>query len=316
MVEKKLIKKEGDNGNYGFVDENGNWVIEPKFCQYAFRYGIAKVKLDGKYGYIKEDGTYLVEPKFDDAKDFRDGEAEVLDNGFYKILLADGSLKNISKMEEYVLSCRVIQNWGPGGWSFLEAACKDGKWTFDSWSRIMDDNYEWYDARYDDLEEDAAVVRYYDEVEHNKKFADWANSLNLSTPEEIGALLWANAQQLIDDAKVDQEDGGYSAPLRNLTLWIQLYNQLENIKSLGLMDMRDKLDLPKEKDLYLNPDKVKKEGVKLCAEQVADEDGYEYLNFSELLEYSRKPGDYNYISDYDFNFVDNDEDEDWDEDED
>ena len=35
MEEKKLSPKEGDNGKYGYVDNNGNWVIEPKFDEAA-----------------------------------------------------------------------------------------------------------------------------------------------------------------------------------------------------------------------------------------------------------------------------------------
>lgn len=77
------------------------------------------------------------------------------------------------------------------------------------------------------------------------------------------------------------------------------------------MDLRNNLNLPEEKELYLNPDKIKKETVKWCATAVADEDGFEYLEFSELLENSRNPGDYDYISEYDFNREEDDDDEDY-----
>lgn len=67
------------------------------------------------------------------------------------------------------------------------------------------------------------------------------------------------------------------------------------------MDLRNSLDLPKEKTLYLNPDEIREKAEKMCSELISDEDGFEYLDFSELLDLSRKPGDYKYISDYDFN---------------
>ena len=283
MEEKKLNRKKADNGKYGFVDEKGNWIIEPKF---------------------------------DRAEDFYKGETEVFDNGLYKILLSDGTFKKMSKMEEYVLSCKEIQNWGPGGWSFLEASNKDGKWTFDSWSRSLEDNREWYDDRWDWDPDDGELIRYYDTVGHNKEFANWANSLNLSTPEEVGELLWANAQQLLNDAKEDQESGGYSAPLSNLTCWIQLYNQLVNIKELGLLEIRNNLDLPKEPKKYLDPVEVKKIAVQLAAKEVDDEEGYEYLDVTEFLEKSRKSGEYKYISDFEGEGYNDEDDEDWEEEED
>ena len=287
MAEKELESKKGDNGKFGYVDEDGNWVIEPKF---------------------------------DDAEDFYNREAKVFENGFYKILLADGTFKKMNKMEEYILSCKKIQNWSDPGWSFLEATNNEGKWKFNSWSRTIYDNRDWYDAV--EFPEDVcgSVVRYYDEVDINKKFADWANSLNLSTLEEVGELLWANAQQLIEDAQKELETGAYRDPLQNLTVLILLYNQLENIKSLGLMDLRKNLDLPKEKEAYLNPDKVKKMAVKLCKEEQDGEYGYEELDFEELLDRTRKPGEYEHVSDYEFSgdcdWDEDDDEEEFDEDED
>ena len=271
MKEVKLKSRMNDYDLFGFVDEEGKWVIEPKY----------------------EDVHYNSQTE----------EFEVKINNIYKTIQSDGTLKETSKIYDYITSCRIIQNYGPGGWSFLEASQKDGKWVFDSWERLIYDNEEWYDLRYDEVEED--VERYYDEVEHNEKFAAWANSLNLQTPEEVAELLWANAQQLIEDAKIEQDEC-----LSNLTLWILLYNQLENIKSLGLMDLRKGLGLPEEDEIYRNPDEIRKIAVKLCAELIHDEDGYEYLDFSELVELSRTPGSHNYISEYDFNRGDDDDDDD------
>ena len=77
-MEKNLFKKRDENGKWGFVDEDGNWVIEPKFVEaFDFHEGFSMVKIDGKWGYIKTDGTYLVEPKFDYAQDFKNGTAYV-----------------------------------------------------------------------------------------------------------------------------------------------------------------------------------------------------------------------------------------------
>ena len=61
MEEKKLTPKKGDNDLYGFVDEKGNWVIEPKFDEvWDFETGYAPVKINSKFGFIKTDGKYLI----------------------------------------------------------------------------------------------------------------------------------------------------------------------------------------------------------------------------------------------------------------
>ena len=305
MAEKKLEDKRGDNGKAGYVDEHGNWVIEPKFDDtWDFADGIAKVKLKGKYGFIKTDGTYLVEPMFDDAFDFQDDEAFVLYEGKYRILMADGLFKKLSQEEDYILNCRRMNNTH-FGWSFLEATKKEGNWVFDSWARIMQDNEEWYDACRDGIEEGDEVVRYYDEVEQNKEFANWATSLNLSSDEEIGKLLWCNALQLTDAITQKLWEDG----MERFTLWIQLYNQLENIKEIGQFDLRKSLNLPEVENLYLDPSEIRKKAEEWNEEDLNEEDSFENVDFSELLKHSKKPGDYSYISNYDFEIIEEEDDD-------
>ena len=54
------------NGKWGFVKEDGSYLIEPRF-DYIHRFyeDCAVVELDGKFGYIKTDGTYLAPPIYD-----------------------------------------------------------------------------------------------------------------------------------------------------------------------------------------------------------------------------------------------------------
>ena len=80
----KLEPKKGDNNLWGFVDEEGKWVIKPKFRDAEdFSEGFAAVKLDGKWGYIKSDGKWLVKPRFyRDAGPFEYGIAAVEDDDF------------------------------------------------------------------------------------------------------------------------------------------------------------------------------------------------------------------------------------------
>lgn len=294
-----LVKR---NGKYGYVKSDGTILFDPQFDEAEeFHKRIAKVKLNNKIGFIKDSGQYIATPKFDIAYDFGSRKVTLvsINDRWYELKL-NGQLKQISQSQLFIHGCDIWQNNECPGWSFLEASIENGKWEFKSWARIMEDNYD---------EEP------YDKVVENKSFATWANSLNLSTSEEVGELLWANAQQLIDDAKIEQEAFSYSAPLRDLTILIQLYWQLKNIEELGLQDVRNGLNLPKEDDLYLNSHKVKRKAIKFCAELLTDDDGFEEFDFTDLIEKSHTPGEYNLISSFESEREDDEDDEDWYDDE-
>lgn len=103
-MEIKLEPKKGDNNLWGYVDEEGKWVIKPKFSDAEdFSEGFAAVLLDGKWGYIKSDGKWLVKPRFYDAGSFKYGIAVVEDDDFYvidktgKIALAPGEKLSLVK---------------------------------------------------------------------------------------------------------------------------------------------------------------------------------------------------------------------------
>lgn len=56
-----------ENGKWGFIDKNGNIVVECKYEQVTEfnNYGFAGVKLDGKWGCIDETGKLVLEPKYE-----------------------------------------------------------------------------------------------------------------------------------------------------------------------------------------------------------------------------------------------------------
>jgi len=58
-----LVKK---NKKFGYVDSKGNMKITPKFDSATdFHDGLAKVELDGFIGFVNENGEYLIKPRFD-----------------------------------------------------------------------------------------------------------------------------------------------------------------------------------------------------------------------------------------------------------
>lgn len=280
MEEKELQYEKADNGKYGYVDGKGNWVIEPKFDD-AWRFigEFAKVELDGKYGFIKTDGTYLVEPQLDEAGAFNEGIAKVKLDGKWGIVKADGTylaepiyneivgdlrdsgiilyskdkikilqsggvLKEGKRIDYYIASCQKL---GPA--SFLEASKDSCDWKFVSWERR---------TGFDD--------EFYDELSKDEEFANWANSLNLSSQEEVGELLWVHAQVLTDMIKENQKPWDYDEEATLLKFMIQLYWQLKNIYDLGLQNIRKGLGLPEEEELYLNPELLSAYGKKFYKE--------------------------------------------------
>jgi len=64
------------DGKFGYINKNGDFVIEPKF-DYAGRFsdGLALVLVDGLFGYIDRNGNYVIEPKFAHASSFQNGFA-------------------------------------------------------------------------------------------------------------------------------------------------------------------------------------------------------------------------------------------------
>ena len=91
-MEIKLKPKEGDNNLWGYVDEEGKWVIKPKFREaHYFIEGFASVTLDYlSYGFIKPDGSWLVKPKFEEVYCFSEGFAKVQLNGKWGYIKSDG----------------------------------------------------------------------------------------------------------------------------------------------------------------------------------------------------------------------------------
>jgi len=78
---KNLYALNKDN-KYGFVNKNGEFVIEPQF-DYAFDFsedGLARIKKDGKYGFVNKNGEFIIEPQFDYALDFVNGFAVIVSN--------------------------------------------------------------------------------------------------------------------------------------------------------------------------------------------------------------------------------------------
>ncbi|MDH3674622.1 MAG: WG repeat-containing protein [Anaerolineae bacterium] len=82
QAEPGLYPYSADGLTYGYVDETGEWVIEPKFDFAAdFVEDLAVMEQGGEYGYIDTGGNVVVEPQYDFAADFAFGLAPVVVDG-------------------------------------------------------------------------------------------------------------------------------------------------------------------------------------------------------------------------------------------
>lgn len=89
------------DGKYGYINENGEVVIEPKY-DYAgeFSRGLADVKIGGKDGYINKEGAIVVEPKYDQTCVFYEDIARIKDDGKYGYINRKGMIVVEPKYDE------------------------------------------------------------------------------------------------------------------------------------------------------------------------------------------------------------------------
>jgi len=72
----------GELDKVGYIDKEGDFVIEPKFDDAKdFYEGLAPVKVGRKWGYIDKTGEFVIEPQFDNADIFSSGVAAVQVDG-------------------------------------------------------------------------------------------------------------------------------------------------------------------------------------------------------------------------------------------
>lgn len=89
------------NGKWGFIDREGNFIINPQYedfwvkdIHYSYQVfnedNIASVKKNGKWGVIDKSGKVIVDFKYDNGIVFNDGVAAVEENGKYGYIDMNG----------------------------------------------------------------------------------------------------------------------------------------------------------------------------------------------------------------------------------
>lgn len=81
------------NGEWGFINEAGEVVIEPQFDSAGeFTNGLALVRKDGLYGYVRRNGEVAIEPQYEDAWHFSEGLAPVQIDGQWGYIDVEGEI--------------------------------------------------------------------------------------------------------------------------------------------------------------------------------------------------------------------------------
>lgn len=83
------------NGQYGFIDEQGEIVIPPKYAGvWRFSEGLAPADSDGDgyYGYIDTLGNPVIEEEYYDYSSFSEGRAVVIIDGFPVVINRNGDV--------------------------------------------------------------------------------------------------------------------------------------------------------------------------------------------------------------------------------
>ncbi|MBN1667429.1 MAG: WG repeat-containing protein [Anaerolineales bacterium] len=89
----------------GFMDQDGEWVIEPQFCEVGpFQEGLAAASAsddpqEREFGYIDTDGEFVIRERYDFAQPFSGGCALVVWDGYRNQALIDPQGKIIYEYE-------------------------------------------------------------------------------------------------------------------------------------------------------------------------------------------------------------------------
>lgn len=95
-------------GKWGFIDEKGNIIVEPKYsCVMPFSEGLAAVTngsmFEGPYGFIDKTGTMVIQPKFSFVQHFSEGLAAVCEGKCDVQPFCEGNWGFIDKSGNYVI---------------------------------------------------------------------------------------------------------------------------------------------------------------------------------------------------------------------
>ena len=108
------------NGNWGYIDVNGNEMAFEYSYTYPFSEGLGRVKNSSKlYGYIDKSGKVVVEPQYSEAGNFKEKLAYVKKDGKYGFINQSGKVVidcNYDKAKSFSQGLAYIEKDGKCGY--------------------------------------------------------------------------------------------------------------------------------------------------------------------------------------------------------
>lgn len=180
-------------------------------------------------------------------------------------------------MRDITVLIRECNYYRGCGTTVIDARLDGRKWRFEAWDRDVEDCKGWYDERY----ENKKIRRFYDRFRRVRDLENWANSRDITDPQEVGAILWANFYVIAEKLKSCMDSGG----LYTVERYVQLYKQLEIIHRLDLKEVRREYNCPHIDGWMYDFEAIKDRAEELCAELVEDEAGrgFKHLDFMEII---------------------------------
>ena len=121
---KTILRPQEENCQYGFVDKNGNWIINPIYEDVdVFREEVCWVKLKDKWGLIDRNGEFLIHPRFDGAREFNEGLANVKIANKWGVVDKEGNIiirPEFDYIDSFKNGVAYIKNQGKYGFVFLD----------------------------------------------------------------------------------------------------------------------------------------------------------------------------------------------------
>jgi hypothetical protein len=78
---QSLLLPYNDGKKWGYIKENGNVIITPKYDEaYLFQEDVASALFEGKFGFIDRNGNFVIKPEFERTSGFEGGVAMVEKN--------------------------------------------------------------------------------------------------------------------------------------------------------------------------------------------------------------------------------------------
>ena len=104
---------------YGLIDEQGDWVVEPRFDKLEPpSAGLAAASTGNLWGFIDPGGEWTIEPRFTDVRSFSEGLAAVRQDGQWRFVDGSGTtviagpFEDVQSFDGGMAAVRVGARWG------------------------------------------------------------------------------------------------------------------------------------------------------------------------------------------------------------